>query len=83
MKFFSLIFIMGFYSINSWAYTANGSGAANAVTTRAAARTALAAAKTATKITSTTTQAYTDCGGCPIPNDTGAMCLACPGLPGI
>lgn len=80
MKCFSLLMVMGLFSTTALAdYTTTGTGVvvAGSNTTRALARTALAAAKSATKVSSTTgTQAYSSCG-CPVPNDTGATCMAC------
>jgi hypothetical protein len=69
MKFITVLFLMSF------SLTVSSQALPTAKTTKSSARAALAA--TPANVSISTGQAYSDCGGCPIPNDTAMLCMAC------
>jgi hypothetical protein len=50
-------------------------------TTKSEARSGLQAILA--NVNTSTGQVYYDCGGCPIPNDSGMGCMACPTAPSM
>lgn len=62
------------FALNGWA---TQSAVAGGTSTKAGIRTLLNTAKTAGNVNSTSNQTFYDCGGCPIPNDTGCVGMAC------
>ena len=65
------IFILGSFTISVFAQALP-----TPKTTKIEARSGLQAVLA--NVNTSTGQVYYDCGGCPIPNDSGLLCMACP-----